>query len=116
MVEDWDVDWVGRNINFADPVWKVIAACDLYGMTCTVFISDGLDNPRGIAVHPQSRMFFWSDWGLQPHIVSAGMDGSDRKEIINGVAVDDSMNLVYWSEHKLNRIESCQFDEVTGKS
>ena len=64
----------------------------------------------------RSRLFFWSDWGLQPHIVSAGMDGSDRKEIINGVAVDDSMNLVYWSEHKLNRIESCQFDEVTGKS
>ena len=45
------------------------------------------------------------------------MNGSDRKEIItteivwpNGVAVDDSLSLVYWSEHKLNRIGSCQFD------
>ena len=92
VVEYLDVDWVSRNIYFADPGWRIIAACDLHGTTCTVFISDGLDKQRGIAVHPQSRMFLWSDWRLQPHIPSAGMEGSDRKEIINRVAVDDSMN------------------------
>ena len=117
VVEDLDVDWVGRNIYFADSGRKIITGCDLHGTTCTVIVSDWLDKPRGIAVHPQSRLFFWTDWGSHPHIGSAGMDGSDRKEIItteivwpNGVAVDDSSNRVYWSDAKLNRIESCQFD------
>ena len=38
---------------------------------------------------------FYSDWGEKPMIVSVGLDGTDRKEIIttdlvwpNGVAVD----------------------------
>nr|QJE49263.1 vitellogenin receptor [Diaphanosoma celebensis] len=117
VVEDLDIDWVGRNIYFVDSGKKHIAVCDMQGTICTVVISDGLNKPRAIAVQPQSRLFFWSDWGSHPHIGSAGMDGSDRKEIVNtdivwpnGVAVDDTMNRVYWSDAKLNRIESSQFD------
>ncbi len=40
-------------------------------------------------------MLFYSDWGEKPMIVSVGLDGTGRKEIIttdlvwpNGVAVD----------------------------
>ena len=33
VVEDLDVDWVGRNIYFADSGRKIIAGCDLHGTT-----------------------------------------------------------------------------------
>jgi len=116
-VEDLALDWIGRHIYFADSSRKHIVACDVHGTLCTVVLSGELDKPRAVAVYPEVRMLFWSDWGSRPHIGSAGMDGSKRKDIIttdiiwpNGLAVDETIQRIYWSDAKLNRIESSRTD------
>jgi hypothetical protein len=91
VVENLDADWVGRSIYFADSGRKIIAGCDLHGATCTGIVSDGLAKPRGFVVNPQSRLFFWTDWGSHPHIGSAGMG---RKDIITTEIVPTAWRLM----------------------
>jgi hypothetical protein len=116
-VEDLAVDWIGRHVYFTDSGRKHIVACDLHGTLCTVVISGQLGSPRAVAVYPENRLLFWTDWGSHPHIGSSGMDGSQRKEIIsssiawpNGLVVDETIHRIFWSDGKLNRIESSRID------
>lgn len=116
-VENVAIDWVGSHVYYTDSGRKHIVACDMYGTLCAVVVSGGLDKPRGIAVHPENRLMFWTDWGVNPHIGSAGMDGSQRQIIIstdiawpNAVIVDQTVSRIFWCDGKLNRIESSRFD------
>lgn len=122
MVEDLAIDWVGSHVYFADSGRKHIVVCDLHGTICTVVISGQLDKPRAVAVHPEERLLFWSDWGSHPHIGSAGMDGSKRSNIIdtdivwpNGLAIDETIQRIFWGDAKLNRIESSRLDGTDRK-
>ncbi|KAK4005331.1 hypothetical protein OUZ56_007048 [Daphnia magna] len=117
MVEDLAIDWVGRHIYFTDSGRKHIVVCDFHATICTVVITGQLDKPRAVAVYPEEGMLFWSDWGSQPHIGSAGMDGSQRKNVIttdivwpNGLVVDETIQRIFWGDAKLNRIESSRLD------
>ena len=42
-------------------------------------INDSIDEPRAIAIYPIEGWMFWTDWGREPKIERAGMDGSFRK-------------------------------------
>ena len=60
---------------------------------------------------------FWSDWGENPKIERAGMDGSHRSVIIsetvrwpNGLTLDLVMDKVYWIDAKLNLVGSADLD------
>lgn len=62
---------------------------------------------------------FWTDWGEEPKIERAGMDGtlSSRSIIVddniywpNGLTLDYKEWRVYWADAKLNYIHSCKFD------
>lgn len=60
---------------------------------------------------------FWSDWGENPKIERAGMDGSHRTVIVsetvrwpNGLTLDLVMNKVYWIDAKLNLVGSADLD------
>jgi len=88
---------VCRSISFADSGRKIIVGCELHGTTFTGIVSDGLAKPRGFVVHPQSRLFFWTDWGSHPHIGSVGMG---RKDIITTEIVSTAWRLM------IRRIES----------
>ena len=117
VVEDLAIDWVGRHIYFADSGRKHIVVCDFHATICTVVINGQLDKPRAVAVYPEEGLLFWSDWGSNPHIGSAGMDGSKRTNIItteivwpNGLVVDETIQRIYWGDAKLNRIESSRID------
>jgi hypothetical protein len=117
ILEDLAIDWVGRHMYFADSGRKDIVVCDYRATICSVVISGQLDKPRAVAVYPEESMLFWSDWGSSPHIGSAGMDGSQRTNIItkdiiwpNGLVVDETIQRIYWGDAKLNRIESSRID------
>jgi len=118
IVEDLVIDWVGRHIYFADSGRKHIVVCDFYAAICSVVISGQLDKPRAVAVYPEEGLLFWSDdWGSSSHIGSAGMDGSQRTNVIttdiiwpNGLVVDETIQRIYWIDGKLNRIESSRID------
>ena len=57
-------------------------------------------------------MMYWTDWGSNPKIENAAMDGSSRRTIVtgslrwpNGLTIDRTTNLLYWADAKLDKIE-----------
>ena len=57
-------------------------------------------------------MMYWTDWGANPKIEQAGMDGSARRVIVtgnlgwpNGLTIDQATNRLFWADAKLNKIE-----------
>ena len=60
---------------------------------------------------------FWTDWGEQPKIERAEMDGSNRGIIIrqdihwpNGLTIDYSAEKIYWTDAKLFYIAKANYD------
>ena len=57
-------------------------------------------------------MMYWTDWGVNPKIEKAAMDGSGRQSIVtgniarpNGLTIDQATNRLYWVDAKLDTIE-----------
>lgn len=55
---------------------------------------------------------YWTDWGENPKIESAYLDGSERKVLVNtslgwpnGLALDLEENKLYWGDAKTDKIE-----------
>jgi hypothetical protein len=70
-----------------------------------VLISEGLLEPRAIAVDPVGGHLFWSDWGANPHIGRAWMDGSNAEVVIskgigwpNALAIDFATRELYFGD------------------
>ena len=60
---------------------------------------------------------FWTEIGNVAKIERAGMDGSERRELVNtslgwpgGIAVDTMCNRVYWTDERLKAIGSANLD------
>lgn len=60
---------------------------------------------------------FWCDWGSMPKIEVAGMDGSERKDLVsshlvypNGLAIDYSGGRLYFVDSGTKTMESVNFD------
>ncbi|MEQ2167773.1 hypothetical protein GOODEAATRI_007424, partial [Goodea atripinnis] len=63
------------------------------------------------------RYLYWSDWGENPHIGRIGMDGTDRKIIIedkitwpNGLTLDFVNDRIYWADAREDYIEFASLD------
>ncbi|OXA50506.1 Low-density lipoprotein receptor-related protein 6 [Folsomia candida] len=87
-----------------------------------VLVWDDIDQPRGLALAIHVGLMFWSDWGENPKIERAGMDGRERKIIVdkhifwpNGVTVDMEHNHVYWVDAKLQLAARVDFDGLSRK-
>jgi integrin beta 2 len=68
-----------------------------------ILIEDGLQEPRGLEVHPLRGYLFYTDWGEQPHISRAHMDGTNIEKIItknlawpNGLTIDYVTEKIFW--------------------
>ena len=64
-----------------------------------------------------TRLMFWTEIGNVVKIERAGMDGSERKAVVNsslgwpgGVAVDTISDRVYWTDERLRAIGSATLD------
>lgn len=60
---------------------------------------------------------FWSDWGQNPRIERADMDGAMRRIIVstkiywpNGLALDYTTHRVYFADAYLKYIDYCDYD------
>lgn len=60
------------------------------------------------------RHMYWTDWGKNPKIEKANMDGTSRFTLVenglywpNALAIDYHGNRLYWADASLNKIESC---------
>jgi len=117
MPEDLVVDEINRNLYFTDSVRKHLAVCSLtLGGGCSVLISD-IEQPRAVAIHHKKRLVLYTDWGTKPSISVVAMDGSNKKDLVNeelvwpnGLAVDEVLDRVFWSDAKKDTIESVRMD------
>jgi len=53
------------------------------------------------------RLMFWTDWGNEPYLGCAAMDGSMRKHLAttdvywpNGLTIDYTTDQIYWIDAK----------------
>jgi hypothetical protein len=76
-----------------------------------------MDKPRDLALHPNLGLLFWTDWGMAPSIIRAGMDGSTPLPIVtdnlkwpNGISIDYGNSRLYWTDANTDRIESAALD------
>ncbi|XP_078621857.1 low-density lipoprotein receptor-related protein 2-like isoform X1 [Branchiostoma floridae x Branchiostoma japonicum] len=113
------VDWVGRNLYWADYGLQTIEVSDLAGTNRAVLFNQNVTYPRGLVIDPRDsyRLMFWTDWGQNPRIERAGMDGSGRTTIVteklywpNGLAIDFPTQKLYFADARLDYIDFCNYD------
>uniref|UniRef100_A0A8C6YMA5 Low-density lipoprotein receptor-related protein 1 n=1 Tax=Nothoprocta perdicaria TaxID=30464 RepID=A0A8C6YMA5_NOTPE len=118
-VEGIAVDWIAgghgappRNIYWTDQGFDVIEVARLNGSFRYVVISQGLDKPRAITVHPEKGYLFWTEWGQYPRIERSRLDGTERMVLVNvsiswpnGISVDYEDGKLYWCDARTDKIE-----------
>lgn len=66
---------------------------------------------------PSTNLMFWSDWGQNPRIERAFMDGTVREVIVNtklywpnGLALDYTTQRLYFADAYLKYIDYCDYN------
>uniref|UniRef100_A0A1I7SE82 EGF-like domain-containing protein n=1 Tax=Bursaphelenchus xylophilus TaxID=6326 RepID=A0A1I7SE82_BURXY len=118
ITEGIAVDWVGRNLYWVDSSLNTIevACLDKKGVRA-VLLHENIDQPRGLALDPRQGLMFWTDWGQNPRIERANMDGTDRKIIVhtkiywpNTISIDYTTKRIYFADSKLDYIDFVNYD------
>ncbi len=72
---------------------------------------------KSICMYFSTHLMFWTDWGRNPRIERASMDGKLRTTIIsnklywpNGLTIDYPNNLLYFADAYLDFIDYCDYD------
>lgn len=76
------IDWVGRNLYWCNKGLDLIEVSTMDGKYRKALITELVKDPRAIALDPFEKFMYWTDWGSNPHIGKAGMDGSNPRIII----------------------------------
>lgn len=94
-----------------------IALCSHDAKNCKILITENAERPRGIALYPQEGRFYWSEWGSDPMIGVAHMNGESAQPFIrdniqwpSGITLDWPNDRLYWVDAKLHQLESCKLD------
>uniref|UniRef100_A0A672JCA6 Low density lipoprotein receptor-related protein 2b n=1 Tax=Salarias fasciatus TaxID=181472 RepID=A0A672JCA6_SALFA len=108
------VDWVGRNLYWADSTVKRVEVAMLDGRYRKHLVKTDLGYPSAVAINPRLGLLYWADRGDTPKIECSWMDGQNREVLVSdglgwptGLTVDfTNDDRIYWSDSKENRIES----------
>ncbi|XP_063967314.1 sushi, von Willebrand factor type A, EGF and pentraxin domain-containing protein 1-like [Lytechinus pictus] len=118
-VEGLAVDWMAKNLYWADSAYDWIMVSDYNATYFTILIDTGLEKPRGIATFPQRGYLFWSDWGEEKRIERSTLAGEGRITLVNssihypnGITIDTESERVFWVDAmpEGSRIEWCNID------
>lgn len=122
IIDGLAVDSVNRLLYYTDTgLDRIMVVAIDNTLICKTVVKDALDEPRAIAVHPLKGLLFWSDWGRNPKIETANMDGTGRRLLLNmtgiswpnGMIIDYKEDILYWVDAKQNTVEAMSLD---GKS
>lgn len=105
------VDWVANNIYWTDMKHKLIEVAHLDGTNRRKLI-ENLREPISLALFPKEGYIYWTEWGDQPKIKRAYLDGKGQKDIVysdlslpNGISIDYEARKLYWADALKDRIE-----------
>lgn len=117
------VDWIHDHIYYTDMRRKIIGVTTFNGSMSTVLVNVGLNVPGSIALDPLTSWMFWSQWGKNPGIERAGMDGSHRQALITsdvfspaGITLDLVHKELYWTDARYNTIFVCGYEGENRRS
>ncbi|XP_061194926.1 low-density lipoprotein receptor-related protein 4-like [Saccostrea echinata] len=119
VVDGLAADYTNRLLFYTDTGLDRIQVISMDNyLICKTIIQDNLDEPRAITIHPLKGLLFWSDWGSEPKIELANMDGSKRRIFLNlsgeawpnGLIIDYQENVLYWVDAKKNTIEAMSIE------
>ncbi|XP_071510754.1 uncharacterized protein [Diadema antillarum] len=110
------VDSSSRLLYWTDFELQTLSVSRLDGSDHKTLIR-GLGKPRALVLHPAKGTMFWTDWGSNPSIERAYMDGSSRRVIIsgglrwpNGLAIDYQAERLFWVDAGLDKMETADFN------
>ncbi|KAL4236222.1 lipoprotein receptor-related protein [Mactra antiquata] len=113
------VDWLYKHIYWTDTGSNTIKVANYDGSNVKTLIDTDLDEPRAICADPENGYIYWTDWGQNPKIERAGMDGQNRETIVaggehlqwpNGLTIDYVGKRIYWIDSKLHKIGTANLD------
>ncbi|XP_063823720.1 low-density lipoprotein receptor-related protein 5-like [Ostrinia nubilalis] len=113
------IDWYTEKIYWTDGETNRIEVINIEQKYRKVLFWSEVDLARAIAVVPKEGLMFWTDWGEEPKIEKAGMNGDPktRKIIVkddiiwpNGITIDYNNNLIFWVDAKLHFIDVIDFN------
>eukprot|EP00118_Oscarella_pearsei_P008228 m.41639 g.41639 ORF g.41639 m.41639 type:complete len:859 (+) comp33209_c0_seq3:2643-5219(+) len=111
------VDWVGSHIYYTDSHLNLIGMASFDGYFAMPVVENKLDIPRAISLDPEDGWMYWSDWGANPRIERAYMNGLGREVLVNsslvypnGIALDLKERLLYWADANLDMLEVCNLN------
>ncbi|MBN3296498.1 LRP2 protein, partial [Amia calva] len=111
FIESMAFDWTANILYWTSSSHRVITVHKVTDSSRRDIVQD-LRNPRGIAVHPQAGLLFWSDWNRPAAIMRAWCSGSHAQSIVNttlgwpnGIAIDYTFDRIYWVDALLDKIE-----------
>ena len=118
MPEDLVVDEVSRNLYFTDSVAKCIGVCSLDATRGCAKLVRGVKQPRAVAIHHRRFLVLFTDWDKEFKKVGVvGMDGRNLTSLVsehlgwpNGLAVDEELDRVFWSDARNDILESVRLD------
>ncbi len=121
-VEGLAVDEINRKLYWTDAGRSSLEVAELDGSHRKVLLWTGMDKPRGLVLSHSTGTLFFADWGKQPRIETADMDGRNRKVLItdlgwpNSLTIDHPANILYWTDAKKKTIESCDLSGLFHKT
>lgn len=88
------VDWVAGNLYYLEGATDSVYAFNLESKMRTRLDSIGLDNPQDVAVDPKNGKLYVADYGANPKIVSASMDGRGQQRTLAEAKIQMPASLV----------------------
>jgi len=113
------VDWLSKNIYYAEATNGTISVAKNDGRYSKVLIRENANHVSSLVINPMLGLMYWINNGLRnTAIYSASLNGDNVQILVSsnlnspsGLAVDYFMsNRVFWCDHKTNVIESIKFD------
>ncbi|XP_052265927.1 low-density lipoprotein receptor-related protein 4-like [Dreissena polymorpha] len=117
------VDHVNQLLFYTCTHYDVIMVASLSNPAIyRTIVNESLDEPRDIIVNSETGRIYWTDWGLEPKIETATMDGGNRSVVHrpdngswpNALALDTNTMMLYWIDAKTEIIG--RIDLVTLKN
>lgn len=112
-------DWVHKNLYWSDTGRNTIEVINVKNGQRTVLFNTNLDEPRALVLDPRDGQgwMYWTDWGTEPKIEKAGLDGNHRQAIVsdgikwpNGLTIDYVTNQLFWVDAKQFSISTCDLN------
>ena len=111
------VDWVNKNLYWIDMDQSSVSLINIDSRLQRRIITSHLASPQDVVVDPDSAQLFIADTGLNPKILTAWLDGSHLKPLVeskiqwpSALSIDYPARRLYWTDMKRKTIETVQLN------